>query len=382
MAWIRRLAAALLVLCIAVSVPPSAASGKKRQLHKPRQLGSRQLRGAMVTPNWSIQNSLFAITPEQQRAEIADVAAMGGDLIRFHVDWSQLAQDLFAGVDQGYQSRVDQVMAWAASYRIKVILNLVGTPCWAPASGPDCPLTHDVMFSPPRPDIFQATTKYLLQRYPTLYALEVWNEPNLGDTFWVGTPAEFAATVNAAVAGRNEAGSGTKILAAGLVMDGASYLQQLYDAGMRGQDGISLHPYSMGSGGTWVNPLARRSPFRRWIETTHRVMLRNRDYGGLWLTEFGFPTCPAQPHCLSDSRAATYLANSYRVAARYRYVKGLTAFAMRDFADPADGAPAWDLRSGILRKDLSPKPAFSRVKSALRRLRSPRQTRGRKRHKA
>jgi Cellulase (glycosyl hydrolase family 5) len=326
----------------------------------------------MVTPNWSIQQSLFATTPEQQRVEIAQVAAMGGNLIRFHVDWTQLMPEASMRVDQSYQDRVDQVMAWAATYQIKVILNLVGTPCWAPASGPSCPLTHEVMFSPPRTDIFQATTKYLLGRYPSLYAFEVWNEPNLGGIFWVGTPADFAATVNAAVAGANEAGVGTKVLAAGLSMDGSSYLQQLYDGGMRGQDGISLHPYSSASPGGWVNPSARRSPFRRAIENTHRVMLHNSDHGGLWLTEFGFATCPAQPHCLSDSRAATYLANSYRLAARYRYIKGLTAFSMRDYADPQDQNPAWDLRSGILHKDLSPKPAFRKVKSALRRLRGGR----------
>ena len=160
---------------------------------------------------------------------------MGGDLIRFHLDWSRLMPDAFMRVDQSYQDRVDQVMAWAAAHRVKVILNLVGTPCWAPASGPSCPLSHEVMFSAPRPDIFQATTRYLLQRYPSLYAFEVWNEPNLGGTFWVGSPAEFAATVNAAVAGANEAGVGTKVLAGGLFMDGSSYLQQLYDAGMHGQ---------------------------------------------------------------------------------------------------------------------------------------------------
>jgi len=47
----------------------------------------------------------------------------------------------------------------------------------------------------------------------------------------------------------------------------------------------------------------------------------------------------------------------------------MTAFSMRDYADPQDRNPAWDLRSGILRKDLSPKPSFRRVKSELRRLR-------------
>ena len=322
----------------------------------------------MVTPNWSVPGSLFSTTPEQQRAEIALVAAMGGNLIRFHVDWSRLMPDTFMRVDQAYQDRVDQVMAWAAAYRIRVILNLVGTPCWAPASGPSCPPTREVMFSPPRPDSFKAATRYLLQRYPSVYAFEVWNEPNLGSSFWIGSPAEFAATVNAAVAGADEAGVGTKVLAGGLFMDGSSYLQQLYDAGMHGQDGISLHPYSMRSGGVWVSPSARRSPFRRAIESTHRVMVRNHDRGGLWLTEFGFATCPAQPHCLSDSRAAAYLAKSYRVAARYRYIKGLTAFSMRDYADPQDQNPAWDLRSGILHKDLAPKSAFGKLKRVLRQL--------------
>jgi hypothetical protein len=366
---IQRLVAAALVLYIALPVVASGAVAKKRHPHSPGHGSSRQLRGAMVTPNWSTQDSLFTITPDQQRAEIAAVAAMGGNLIRFHLDWSQLVPNLFKGIDESYQARVDQVMAWARAYRIKVILNLVGTPCWAPASGPSCPLTHDVMFSPPRSDLFRAIARYLVQRYPDLFALEVWNEPNLRSTFWVGTPAEFAATVNAAVAGAGEAGGSTKVLAAGLFMDGSNYLQQLYEAGMQGQDGISLHPYSMRSTGVWVNPSSSRSPFTRAIQNTHRVMLRNHDRGGLWLTEFGFPTCPAQPHCLSDSRAATYLANSYRVAARYRYIKGLTAFSMRDYAEPQDRNPAWDLRSGILHKDLSPKLAFPRVKNALARLR-------------
>ena len=147
MSWFRGLAAAALVLCIALPDTASAASGKKHHPQPPTQVNSRQLRGAMITPNWSTQDSLFTITPEQQRDEIAAVAAMGGDLIRFHLDWSRLMPDALMRVDQSYQDRVDQVMAWAAAYRVKVILNLVGTPCWAPASGASCPLSRDVMFS-------------------------------------------------------------------------------------------------------------------------------------------------------------------------------------------------------------------------------------------
>jgi hypothetical protein len=42
---------------------------------------------------------------------------------------------------------------------------------------------------------------------------------------------------------------------------------------------------------------------------------------------------------------------------------------MRDFAAATDGRPQWDMRSGILRENLGPKPAFREVKLALRDLR-------------
>jgi hypothetical protein len=45
---------------------------------------------------------------------------------------------------------------------------------------------------------------------------------------------------------------------------------------------------------------------------------------------------------------------------------------MRDFADPAEANPRWDMRSGILRADLTPKPAFRMVKRELSRLRASR----------
>src|SRR5690349_942279 len=99
-----------MVVCVVLPVTASDGSAKKRHRHPPEQTGSRQLRGAMVTPNWSVEGSPFTTTPEQQRAEIAQVAAMGGNLIRFHVDWSRLMPDARMQVDQSYLERVDQVM--------------------------------------------------------------------------------------------------------------------------------------------------------------------------------------------------------------------------------------------------------------------------------
>jgi hypothetical protein len=376
----------------------------------------------MVTPNWSIAGSPFLRSAGQQRAEIQDVCRMGGTLIRLHVDWSQLQpgeyeskppptgspglpplpivplplqsandaatepegqlrsapppsykQDvrLAGDYDAGYLHRLDQVMSSAGACHIRVIADLVGSPCWSIDPAPCDDSTW--LFDPPAAGRFGVVTRFLLNRYPRLYALEVWNEPN--NSFWKGSPADYAALVEEAVDARDATRSQTKVLAGALLGDGSDYLEQLYDAGMHGQDGISIHPYSIDCTtvcGPFTNPMLGASPFREAIAATHWVMRLHHDSGGLYLTEFGFPTCPAQPFCLQERTAGRWLSLSLRTAARYRYVRGLTIFSMRDFAEPAEANPSWDMRSGILRADLTPKPAFRMVKQELSRLRASR----------
>src|SRR5215207_1885275 len=64
-----------------------------------------QLRGAMLTPNWSAQESPFGRTPDQQRAEIAAVAKMGGNVVRLDLDWARLQPD--GRIDEAYQAQLD-----------------------------------------------------------------------------------------------------------------------------------------------------------------------------------------------------------------------------------------------------------------------------------
>jgi hypothetical protein len=321
-----------------------------------------QLRGAMLTPNWSAQGSRFAMTPDQQRGEIASVAQMGGNVVRLHVDWAALQPT--GAVDPVYQSQLDQAVADAGAYGQAVILNIIGTPCWA-ALNPDCPTTKENHMAPPRPAEFAAVSRYLLARYPSLYGYEVWNEPNLpGGGFWTGSVADFAAIANAAVEGRNAVGSRTRVIVGGLLDGGGAYLEALYQAGMHGQDGISVHPYSAIPWFGWTSPSPKNSPYQQKIRLAHRIMLRYGDRGGLYLTEFGFATCPATT-CVSEPQAASFLAQSFRVASLYRYVKALTVFSMSDYAAPSDPKPFWIDRSGILGK-----PAFAQIHRTLKQLRS------------
>jgi hypothetical protein len=351
---------------------PATAAGAHRHAHRSRTVP--QLRGAMITPNWSIPGTPFTFNAEQQRTEIRDVCNMGGDLIRVHVDWSQLQPGGHETIphppsyDPSYLERLDQLMSWAAACHIRVIADLVGSPCWSIAPAPCNDSTW--IFDAPAGGLYGSVSRFLLARYPQLYALEVWNEANT--SFWKGSAADYAAVVDEAVDARNALDSRTKILAGAFLGDGSAYLDQLYQAGMHGQDGISIHPYSMDcttACGPYINPLRRHSPFRETITATHWVMQLHHDPGGIYLTEFGFATCPAQPTCLDEDTAGRWLALSLRMAASYPYVQGLTVFSMRDFADPADGNPRWDMRSGIMRQNLTPKPAFWAVKREIARLR-------------
>jgi hypothetical protein len=334
-------------------------------LAPPEPAPALQLRGVVLTPNWSAHESPFVMTPEEQRAEIAGVLRMGGNVVRLHVDWPRLQPD--GRIDGEYQAQLDQAVFAAGQYGQAVILNIVTTPCWA-ARQPSCPLTSTTQFDPPRSDYFAEITSYLLNRYPTLYGYEVWNEPNCcpsGAKFWNGTVAEFAETVNAAVAGRNALGSRTRVIVGGLLpvwSNGDNFLDELYRAGMQGQDGVSIHPYSL-TGGRWLNPAKPQSPFNETIQSTHNIMLAHGDGSGLYLTEFGFAPCPARP-CIPAPLAERWLATSYREAARYRYVKALTAFSARDYVGGSDPMPGWQMHSGILNRP------FGKVRRTLKQLRS------------
>jgi hypothetical protein len=149
------------------------------------------------------------------------------------------------------------------------------------------------------------------------------------------------------------------VLIGGFLFDGGPFLRRVYSAGLRGHDGISIHPYSGASAG-WVNPAKRGSPWHHHIRNARRIQRTYGDRSGLYITEFGFATCPASPCTPHQGR---WLANSFRAAKEYPYVKALTFFSMFDFADPAP-VPFWDMRMGVLGK-----PSYRRVRQVFKELR-------------
>jgi polysaccharide biosynthesis protein PslG len=327
-----------------------------------------QLRGVQLSPNHAFSPAPSGQSAADDTSEISSACTLGAGVVREFVSWQQLEKDGPGQIDPGYVAKLDSLMQQAGSCGIKVIFDLLGTPQWdsvAPAS-PNFAAYPGV----DGPSHYRQIVAWILARWPALYGLEVWNEPDLSN-WWAGSAGQYADLVNAAVAAKRDTGAQTQILAGALARPGTAYLQSLYLAGMRGQDDVSIHPYSAictPAGCQQYDPDPITSAFRTEIETIHAAMLANGDVGGLWLTEFGFATCPAQPACVSEDVQADWMVKSFQMAAAYPYVGGLTAFTLRDVPAPAGSESNWQYHFGLTNTDFSPKPAYAAVRTTLRNL--------------
>ncbi|HEX3563083.1 MAG TPA: hypothetical protein VHU24_09630 [Solirubrobacterales bacterium] len=357
------LAAVLASVALAAQAQPAMA---KKAARGSAAAPAGQLRGVNLTPMQAFMPGGQSDADNQR--EVQSACRMGADVVRVFVMWYMLEPSR-GQVNAAYASQLDSLMSQASACGARVMFMLAATPAWdssAPA-GTGWPKSGTY---PARDGEFRWIVSWILRTWPGLQSVEVWNEPNFFQ-YWSGTPADYAGMVNAAVAAKRDVGSSTLILAGALATGPgiANYLNQLYAAGMSGQDGISIHPYSMYCPGncTLTDPSPAKAPFRAAITRIHKLMVARGDRSGIWLTEFGFASCPAVPTCVSEGVQANWMAKSLRIAACYRYVKGLTPFTIRDIPGDPQYSQVYDAHFGLLHADFSPKPAYSSTTSIYRR---------------
>ena len=190
---------------------------------------------------------------------------------------------------------------------------------------------------------------------------EIWNEPNDTVTFWkvpnlhytIGSDTVhdmcslYARLCDVAVSAIDSVARGDTVLVGSLCclqagvesrMDPIEMLSYCYQYGQGGWDGVAAHHYSNSDIG--FIPAA----FEAYAESLRAVMRGNGDYGGLWLTETGWPVAT---EAWSDTSApARYLCKAFTMAAgtnalpqggydriAYYSFRGDTLFGILDTAD-------------------------------------------------
>jgi hypothetical protein len=324
--------------------------------------------------------------PELER-RLDLLASTGTKVTRIDVLWSLVATRRPATPsdpgDPAYDwSRYDQVFRGLARRGISTIVGFYHTPKWASRSG-------EPRAAPRAPDA-SAFIGALARRYngsypdpqggtlPFLKRIEVWNEPNIaqfyfpqcrrqGRRFVLDSPRTYAALLKMSYAAIKTASPRAIVVGgvAGPVGDTSgcdsaessvgtlTFLEELVRQRVP-LDAWSQHLYPLGA------PLkAYFVPSWSTMPRLQRLVDKLRRGAPIYVTETGYHTSYNRFHryFVTERQQAQWVDETFQAAAKYPRVEVATWFNLQD-------NPFWT--GGLLRVDLSRKPAWARFARAAR----------------
>jgi hypothetical protein len=321
-----------------------------------------------------------------------DYANLGVQVLRINLRWDQVAPTAPAGdpsnpgsgsYDQSKWLPYDNAVkaAAAATPRIQVMLDILGSPSWANGGKPS------FRYAPTGTQL-QAFAKAAATRYsgtypdptnpgtslPRVLYWGAWNEPNLS-TFlrpqwkrigrrWVSVaPIQYSRICNQVFNGVHAAQTADSLekVACGLTSPrgnnipgsaNPSHTPLLFLRGMkRGGarfDTYGHHPYSPKKSPTWkpsTNHMISLGNISVLVKELTRLYGKKR----IWITEYGYETNPPDPHLgVSPSTQAAWLKQAFGIAKAHTRIDMFIWFLLEDEPDRNGGSfgvPGW--QSGL-----------------------------------
>lgn len=172
----------------------------------------------------------------------------------------------------------------------------------------------------------------------TISYWQIWNEPNL-TTFWhpVPNPYDYADLLKAAYRAIKSANPAAKVVLAGTSGVDIDFLRRVI-AQTRSFDIISVHPY-------------RNVPEQRLLGQIHSLQAWKKP---VWFSEIGWAAGDGCGLCTGENVQAQYLVRFYALAA----AAGVQRVFWYDLRDDGNSPISPEAHFGLMRKDLSAKPAF------------------------
>lgn len=332
-----------------------------------------QWRGAQTHPLWG-SSSIADFDRELDLLRDA-----GANVVRIDIAWSSLEYAGKGIYSTSYTSKIDTFMAHAQARGIKVIPAVHATPCWA-SSAPadikqDCAGAYwdrgVTAYPPANPQDFADATAYVARRWGAyMAALEIWNEPNESNQYFLKAAdpaAAYATLLKAAYPAAKQAAPTVPVLGGSLAFADGEFLTRLYAEGIKGSfDGLSVHPYNENR-----DPDQQRdASLRKWtyidgVPWIRDIMAAQGDgEKGIWLTEMGSSTCNVitSKWCTPEAGQAEFTKDAFRIARDWPYVKAVVSYNLRNKGtDPADR----ESQFGLLHRDFTPKPGYAAFREAL-----------------
>jgi hypothetical protein len=315
--------------------------------------------GVLAFLHWNHDWNNFHFREETLDRALIQLRELGIGFVRVDLLWS----DLHKGFHRYDFSRADELVKKinAAGLKILAVLQYNKT---------DLREGKEVWNSPPESfEEFAAYVGATVDRYKSqIHHWEIWNEPNL-PVYW-NAPKDhlrpYLRLLTMAYAAAKKYDPACTVLNGGLTEPIAEDMENFYANGGKDlTDIVNIH--------TFVDPLDPATPerFGKIISDVERIMDKYGDRKKkIWITEMGCPGLPADKMNLkwfggtavSEEQQATWIEKQYRMIERFPRIEKLFWAFYRDteneFRDATDYL-------GLVRLDLTPKPAFFTLKKLI-----------------
>nr|VDG61966.1 Beta-xylosidase [Streptococcus thermophilus] len=325
-----------------------------------------------------------ATSAEQVEKSFRTAKEMGVEWTRVGAPWYHIERER----GQYNWKFLDQTVAMAEKYDIKIMMQVSTAPQWATSVGDMSEaeknsLDHHKDTYAPKQEHYDDYANYfaeVVKRYAPQGVLdyEVWNEPSMRG-FWRESPdnpnpspESYTKLLRATYPKAHAANKDVNVIAGGQVVlpteqDGSvinsvEYLERMYAAGAKGHfDSLAHHPYGIGAeyweynGWAYMfnEPQTKRAPGK----SLHSVMTAHGDgHKEIWLTETGQDTLNVD----EATQAATY--QDYLEAWNKTANLGPIIFYQLHDRKPYGSKDKEDY-FGVLRADGSWKPAAHTIKN-------------------
>jgi polysaccharide biosynthesis protein PslG len=349
--WRMRARCCVLVALLAVALSPAAPASSSDAI--------RAKAGFSVGGGW------LSLPAAELDRDLAAMQAAHATWLRVTVSWANLepAQGTYAwnkATPPTAVKNLELVLRGAAARGLRVIAVVTTSPAWARPAG-----CTSSACAPARPSDYAAFVEAAALRYRAapfgVHMWEVWNMPNT-KAFHKPAPdvATYTALLQASHPAIHRADPAATVLLGGLgaghrncptasaCIAPLSFLTSLYDAGAGGSfDGVDLHAVSEDAAGHPISPrTAGPGNVFAQLPKYRTVMVDHGDRGKVW-AEITYSSLDG----VTEAQQATWVGQALERWVTYGWTGALAVYNFRDM--PGE-------MSGLIRQDLSPKPAYDR----------------------
>lgn len=305
-------------------------------------------------------------TPAKRRAVLNKLWRAGVRWVRIDVGWWGVEPHRRGSFHLWYLRQLDACVGASRRRGMRVLATFWGSPGWANGGR-----TREA--EPIHPSDYANAARRLAARYRgRVAAWEIWNEPDPGNGFWLGSVAQYALLLRTAYPAIKAGDPSALVVVGGPSSNDAGWVNQLYLLGIKGSfDVMATHGYQ----GIADAPPERRSGGERWwfsnAPAVHAVMARFGDGAKrIWFTEFGWSAHRDRPGIQNWRRGVTrrqqarYLVRAIKYARR-RMPMVRVMFWYKERAFPG-GRDAHLEGYALMSANLTGRPALRALRAYLR----------------